>query len=443
MKNMIIVPLLLSAVSLGVNAASQKGNINPALSYEIGGYSKLPSRKIRTITPQSGIAWDNNLMCGNFDMSLSVSNVMNGVSGEVTKLAEDLITSATGLVSNTLWIEIARADPLLYEVMQQGKLEASELFSGSVASCKEMTDDVINGGGHEDWVAISGYEDWVSVTKTGSSDVILTADSIEESRGNSGVKWLGGSKKGGKGQEPIRVERDVVRAGYNALAGRSSTSKGSVNPNSENAPAFSKFWSSPLDAEDWITDVIGDTEIRTCIQCQRISSKSGKGAYSYLEKSQLKIEKELNSLINSNKSNFTYNELSKVSSPGLPITQQVIEALRKETIYKDLLIGKLAEEVAVNDLIERLIAARQILISGKRDAYVSENREAVKVIEKRISLINDEMELIRQDLSMREATTKSVALKLLQRQTLRAETGKPVGNGSTPISNSIRNITGR
>lgn len=441
--NKVSYSLVLVSVILHHTAfALTKGEINPALSYEIGGYSKQGLRKNRNLPLKAGISWNNNLMCGNFDTSLSVSNVMNGVTSQLKKLEDDLISSATGLVSNSLWIELARSDPYLYELMQQGKLEALELFNISIASCEEMTNDVINGGGHDDWVRISGHEDWTKESKSGSKDAVLTADNIEKNKGNNGVTWIDGEKRGGKGQKAIRVERDTVRAGYNLLARRNANDTSTLNSD-DAAPAYATYWKSPQDAENWIVGIVGETDIRTCQNCERTETKAGRGVYAYLEESQDLMSKKIKRLIESSKTNYSQDELLSISAPGLPITQQVLEALKQETIYQSAMVDRLAEEVSVNNLVERLIAARQLLIAGQREAYISDNREASKLIEQKVKLIEGEMNLIRQDMELRKATRESVALTLLNRHSTRLRTSPLTQSGDKDSKDAIQKMTGR
>ncbi|MBL4262800.1 integrating conjugative element protein [Vibrio fluvialis] len=422
-------------------AVPQKGELSPALSYELGGYSKRESRTNRSIPAAGALSWDNNIMCGNFDMSLSVTNAINGVSGELKKLQRDLLASATGIGASLLWVEMARSDPTLYETFQQGKLEASELFDVSVASCEATAQDLVSGGSGEDWVKYSTFDDWRDLTKSGKKDAIAAKEDVEKNKGSLGVPWIGGAKKGGAGQKPIAVERDVVRAGYNSLAGRTATDTSSLKQN-DATPGFSRYWKTPGEAEDWITMVIGETEVRTCSSCNRFSTKAGKGVYAYLDDQQTKTKTAILTLVKSNKPVFTSEELGKVSAPGMPVTQQVIEALKSENIYQDSLAEKLAEEVATTNVVEQLIAARQILIAGKRDAYVSDNKQAVEIIDERTRLIQEEMELIKQDIELRNATKQSVALMLLNRQSSRSETPRS-GMSSDDSLDSINRMLGR
>lgn len=418
--------------------AVTSGEINPAISYEIGGYSKQNSRQNHSVPFSAALKWGKNGFCGAFDQSLSVSNILNNLSGKAKKLESDLVKTATGVISNGLWIELARLDPTLYEVLQQGKLDALEEFGLSIASCEQAAEDLATGGGADDWIQMSSKNDWFA--KDHGGDAVKAKENIEKNMGNSGIKWLDGKNRGGSGQPPIEVEKDIVLAGYNLLSGRTPTNTSSAD---DTGPSYTKFWKTPSEAQEWITDIIGTTEIATCTSCQKKKTKPGKGVYGYLERLQVEYQHKLEKLITSSRSNFTAEELEAVSSPGMVITQQIIEALRLETLYQKPLTEKLAEEIATNDVIERLIAARQILIAGKREANVSESKQAIDIIDDRISLINDEMKLIHQDIELRNAAKNSVGVIILDRQEKRkAKTYKAGSNAIDQGRNTIKAITG-
>lgn len=444
--------LRLSAViaSLMVGSLSAyEEQINPYLVYEIGGKAKIKKRKNRTVPVGAGVRWKMP-QCGNFDMSLSVTNIMSGVSGELESLGEDIVNSMTGVVSNWLWMEIARADPQLYEMLQQGKLEASELFGASVASCEEMTDKIIsNGYGSADsvgdWVSVSGFEQWSDNTQDGvidNQDVVQVEDSIDEDSGDAGVEWVDGDKAGGENQPPIRVVEDVAKAGVNILSNRNPKSNSSL-PTGNDAPYYSKYWDTPEAVANWIIDVVGETIIRTCVDCNRLETTPGRGVYAKIEEEQKRIDLRLNELLDDTlKITYEADELEEISAPGYYISQQVMEALKTESgVYRGTLIDRLTEEVAISLTVERLIAARRILLSGKREAYIAKKTDALMIADSRIAELTEEMELLKSDAELRNMTRNSVASYLINRKQSRQISTKPITAKST--SKAIRNITGR
>lgn len=429
------------AVAPKVEAAEDR--LDPRLVFEIGGKAKIKQRRYIGIPVGAGVRWKTP-MCGNFDMSLSVTNILNGVTGQLEKLGDELLASVTGAISNWPMMEIARADPQLYEFIQQGKLEASELFNASVASCEEMTDKMIRegygtGGSPGSWIEVSGFEDWGN-SRPESDDVVQVEESIDKNKGNGGVKWIGGEKAAGKNQPPIDAVADTVKAGVNLLANRDVKSRSALSQN-EDTPWFSKYWKDPEEAAKWVTDIVGETTIRTCVDCERLSTTPGTGVYAKMEKEQRRIEIRLLALLDMPTTVYDSEDLAEISAPGYAITQQVMEALKGESLYRETLVERLAEEVAIADIVERLIAARRIMLSGVKEAHVAQNPDAVQIITSRITELSEEMDLLRQDAELRASTKQSVAMTLLNRKA-----GRDKYNGATPskdVTEAIRKITGR
>lgn len=430
-----------SGVVAPVSAAEEK--LDPRLVFEIGGKAKIKQRRNRNIPIGAGVRWKTP-MCGDFDMSLSVTNILNGVTGQLEKLGNDLLASVTGAISNWPMMEIARADPQLYEFIQQGKLEASELFNASVASCEEMTDKMVRegygtGGSPGSWVEVSGFEDWGS-TDPDTQDVVQVEENVDKNKGDGGVKWVGGEKAAGKNQPPIDAIADAVKAGVNLLASRDVKSSANL-PQNEDAPWFAKYWKDPEEAADWVTDIVGETTIRTCVDCERLTTTPGTGVYAKMEKEQRRIEDRLLTLLDMPVTVYDVEDLEEVSAPGYAVTQQVMEALKGETLYRKALVERLAEEVAIADIVERLIAARRIMLSGLKEAHVAQNPDAVQIITARITELGEEMELLRQDAELRASTKQSVAVTLLNRKA-----GREKYNGVAPsedLTDAIRKMTGR
>ena len=118
-----------------------------------------------------------------------------------------------------------------------------------------------------------------------------------------------------------------------------------------------------------------------------------------------------------------------------------MEALKSESLYQDALVERLAEEVATVDMVERLIAARRIMLSGLKEAHVAQNPDAVKIITSRITELSEEMDLLRQDAELRASTKQSVAVTLLNRKA-----GREKYSGVAPsedVADAIRKMTGR
>ena len=101
--------------SVGVQATDQ------TFYYGIGGgepISRPASNRNSTVRVGGDVAWNTDLMCGNFDMSVSVSEQLAGIKGSFTDMMDNVISSATGAVASLPALVIQRVNPALYDLLQ-------------------------------------------------------------------------------------------------------------------------------------------------------------------------------------------------------------------------------------------------------------------------------------------------------------------------------------
>ena len=108
----------------------------------------------------------------------------------------------------------------------------------------------------------------------GSNDAVSAVEQAETRRGNDGLPWVGGSNAGGAGQSAIRVVGDVTRAGYNLVNGRGVTDTSSIASTSC-ASLSCQTWTSPQQATEWATRVLGEQVQRTCDSCTKTETVPG------------------------------------------------------------------------------------------------------------------------------------------------------------------------
>ena len=157
----------------------------------------------------------------------------------------DVIQNATSAVASLPALIIQRADPGLYNLLTNGVLQARLDFDRSKLTCRAMA------------IALR------TLPAVSSTDAVSAIEEAEESRGNEGVPWVGGSNAGGRNQPPVKIVADVTRDGYNLVNGRD------VDVSNSGDHLSSETWSSPQDAVAWATRVLGETEQRTCEDCTK------------------------------------------------------------------------------------------------------------------------------------------------------------------------------
>lgn len=421
--------LLAVSVSLaltGAASAQERNNIGDLIYYEIGGDSRIPARDNDFVPFRGGVSWEVP-SCGGFDPAISVTNILNGVTGAVENLQDTLINTATGVISNWPMMLLARTDPELYEMIKQGQIKAEELFQMSVSSCQAISNDVVSGeNGVEDWVQFSGFEKWSSESEnTSGKDVVQLDEDIQEDKGNEGVEMPSG-RKGGENQDPIDALKEGILAGSNALSGR-EPDETSDFPQGADRPWFADYWDSPEEMEEWTKKIIGEVKIRTCEGCEKIDATPGKGVYPVLEDEQKAIAERIRGLvegIGSENDIYDPENIADVSAPGFRLSPQVFEALKAEELYRDAFIEALADEVALARMTERMLAMRRVLLASQRNATLAKNPQALKRLDKSLEELAGEMELLKEEFEFRRNVQGSVAARLMQRA--RAERQAPV-----------------
>ncbi len=135
--------MLCAALSGVVTADSLEHSprLKGAIDYEIGGgyISDAPTRINTVPILELGIGWDLNMECGEFDPRISVSNQLNGITAGFRNMMDNIIQSATGAVASLPALAIQRANPGLYDMLQQGILQGKMDFEWAETSCEEMS----------------------------------------------------------------------------------------------------------------------------------------------------------------------------------------------------------------------------------------------------------------------------------------------------------------
>lgn len=166
-------------------------------------------------------------------------------------------------------------NPALYDLLQNGVLQASEEFQIARTSCEELVGKMEQAIGNDRWETVAKGR--------------LVGRAIHGWRGNPadqgrrrfrgrgpGVVWVGGGRRGGRNQPPIEPVDDAARAGYNLLLNRTATNTTSATATCAGA-AICEEWENPQAFADWTVRVVGDKSIRTCTGCDKIEVQAGMG----------------------------------------------------------------------------------------------------------------------------------------------------------------------
>lgn len=209
------------------NSKGIKGAVNDNLFYTIGGGTVIsqPPSNNNMEKISMGINWDSDFMCGNFDVTTTVKNQLNGVTNGFKDMMGTVITGATGAVASLPAMVLQRANPGLYELLSNGILQATVAFDKAQLNCQNMATKMTDFAYSSKWTQASIGEEFKKIVSI-TPDAVAADNQLKTTTGKEGVKWIGGQKRGGSGQKAIRPTHDMAKAGFNILNKQPVTSSG-------------------------------------------------------------------------------------------------------------------------------------------------------------------------------------------------------------------------
>lgn len=443
--------VLTLSVALAAPLMVQAQSAADRFYYDIGGASPLGASAGLGHGPRLtglGVSWNVNATCGNFDLGTTVSNQLNGLTNGFQNMMGSVVQNATGAVASLPAMIIQRSNPALYDLLTNGVLQGRLDFDKSKLSCQRMSEVLADAtiGGQMQQSAMA--ENWQDIAAS-NTDAVAAQEAAEAEAGNAGRTWVSGQKRGGSGQEPMRVVEDTAKAGYNLLHGRTNTTSnesvsgggggwGSVSTSNGNwvggggiaggsggagsgsdcKGGMCTIWGSPEDAAEWTKKIVGDTELRSCDGCEKSESVAGTGLIRELEEEQENIHQNLVEMLSGG--DITQAKLNDVSAGnGLAVSRGVIEAMRSDP-QGPLLAQRLASEMALARTLTKAMWARRALIAGTSDPGIENNREGMTALDRKVDAFNRDIELLQSEMEIRKSLASSAAMSALQRAANRA-----------------------
>ncbi len=416
----------IAAFSAAMMVAPSAVAVDDALYYAIGGgepITRPATTRSTTLTLGASGGWNvGSGICGDFNPSLSVSNQLEGIQGSFQDLMSGVIQAATGAVASLPALVIQRVNPALYDLLQNGILQANEEFQLARTSCEDMVGkmgEVMDGG---DWRTIARGTRW-GTEAAGGTEILEAKTIANNEAGDDGLIWVGGEQRGGDGQEPVRLIGDATKAGYNIALQRSPTDETGVLPVACDGSQICEEWTTPGAMAEWVTQVVGEKEIQTCETCAPAQVKAGLGLSREVEREAEQIEADLALLVNATDPP-TVDELAALSGgPGMQVGRNVVEALREEGPAEQAALQKrLASEMALARTMEKAMLARRALLAGKSEPNIQQIEKAQDALGKTVAELEREIDDLLFEMEIRQRVATNTAAALIGRSSARQRT---------------------
>jgi integrating conjugative element protein (TIGR03755 family) len=429
-----LMSLALLAVQVPVRAQTAVPNTmtrtGGSLYYKVGGSDPAPlaaNGNVLRVRLGVGGSIGLNYSCGKFNISAMWQSYMNEIRNFGDTIQDVLTGALMALIASLPMYILQRAQPGLYETLQTYYAKFEVAKDIAIKSCEEMEAQIKAGQDpYQDYVNLAKGEYWKDAVQYGATDssgnAVAGGDAravkreVQERPGIKGIEPYPGIKRGGADQPPLRLVRDTAVAGYNTtMTMPLATAPTNIYPMTTR---LTRLWNNARDASTWAVDVIGDLEVATCPEnnCGTDVESTGKGVVPgyglqpKYDRAVVDVETRLASIVTTNSP--TYTNLQDVAAPGVAITREVVDALRRMPAdERTMLMQRLAREVAMAQTIERALAIRDLLQSGASAALYEKVKDD---IEMRVAQLNKHIENLRFGERIRKELVSTTAETILE-----------------------------
>jgi integrating conjugative element protein (TIGR03755 family) len=446
LKKLLFVFLLASHVTTHASSIVPIGKNNTTLYYKIGGendFALPPVSTTRTTVLNTNTNLSIGYSCSAYNPALSISNSINDLKNSTDNLEQNIIASATGSLVQLPMYLLAQANPTAYHLLNNTLLSAHKQLDVSTKSCETVKDQIAKGQNpYQDWGTISVNDQWkkhLSFASSGNEDINHSKKEIDVHSGDDGVPWVQGKNDwdssfhaGGKSQPPIHVIADTVKSGYNTLLNRDLNSDMDA-PDDSSSSKLKEFFPNPKSASTWTTNIVGDQIITTCNDdnCKKQQgSLIGHGLLAEMTSCELdrnnkndknnknncsdSIRDDLSNLVTGNLAT-TKENLTKVSADGIAISPEIISSIhRMDATQQKILINKLAQEIAMQRVIDKAFMAKTILTTGMQVPVIAANHPAEVIITRAITHLDNDIRALAFESQIRRQTTSDTLSEILK-----------------------------
>ncbi|MFO1432941.1 MAG: integrating conjugative element protein [Candidatus Competibacteraceae bacterium] len=410
------------------------------LFYEIGGADafSLPPSTVASDRFQGALELGLTYSCGNFNPVKGIATQLQNTVQRLKTLAVNALTAAVSALP--LYI-LQRANPGAYDLVQNLLIKAAGIINLASQSCEAMEYQIANGKDpYADWLNLAKSYSWKTPMGTAgwqsaSTDVKTAQDTVEQRGGKAGVPWTGGQRAGGLSQRPIQVLGDTGVAGYNLLLNRPAADTSAPGAAVAQQQRLVQLWNTPADLRAWINDVLGELTVKT----EGIAEgQAGGGLLKQVYRETQTVQAALAALVKGHPADWTPATLATVAVGGTGVTPPVLTALQgMAPIERELLVNRLAGEVALARVVEQALQARRALLAGRYEPNIA-GSPAVRqdgVLDKAVATLNREIDDLLFEKRARQELVSATASAILQWDRTRQGAGGTPAQDTHPVVN--------
>ncbi len=418
MKILSVAAVLLSA-SMTVYADGYQNTIPGAsqssMYYAMGGGNTVPAApstaNVQTVSIGGAMGLGYN--CGTFNPSASITNSLNGLKNSFTNMFDNAVQNAKGAVMEMPAYLIARNNPGLYQLLQNGFQSGQFGLGFATKSCTQMQNEIASGQNpYKNFFSGSIQNDWkdhmggsssysrdglMSYQGAEDSDIGKAKEDIEQDNGKNGVPWTNGIDKdgnhyaGGEDQPVIKLTYDVVIAGVNAILGETDYHADINIPQDQ---AMSAYWHKSSQVATWAEKVLGEKVITTFNGGQKTASP-GTGLLPFVQQQFKGIYPLIITMLGTPDADIQVKDLKKISTSSVILNLSVIDTLRHSAgVAQNIEVNSLAEGVASAKVVDQAQMLIQILQSAEQVPAIANNDSAQSQIKKYIATLKTQIDRV-------------------------------------------------
>ncbi|MBD1577115.1 hypothetical protein HC723_11795 [Vibrio sp. S11_S32] len=368
--------------------------------------------------------------CGKFDPSISINKSFG--DGQLNALFNGLIQSAVTSVQGLAGQMLKGANPGLYEFLENGIDLGYNDYQKALQSCENMQKFIIDAP--TNIMKIQSQQQTVANTDMGKADIMDVFRGPKSYSGEDGVKGVDGKMYGGSGQSPMKVIDQSVKAGWCVLAenydgvcqgvsssgSKATRNTGSVSATSSSSPYVSteilKLFPKEDDAQEFAFELVGETAYQTCTDCEALNSTPSQSITQLVTAESKPLIEKMDKLLDKDATRITDEDLESISAPNYSITKNVWWSLSREPeSNQDIFKKRLAFDVASSLVLDRVIAIRQVLETGKGNAILASNSAVAKKMGENLNEISRKVTDFQQEIALRRSMDSNTRILLNQR----------------------------